>query len=240
MDMRVNLLQRQLAIASRYLSLEGHDDFNQGQISGRIKGDSSHIYIKKAVCGFGYAEPGDIIECSAERGSLQPKDAPPELPLHQAIYVARPDVNAIVHTHSEAAIVFAALGLTLRPISHDACYFLDSLSYFNETTQTILTDEIAARVAVAMGNNNAIFLQNHGMVIVASSVRKAAVLAAVLDRACRIQIAAESVSKEYASSPIREVPVKRDYIYSDVAIKTYWDHVQRVVNQKWPETSKWT
>src|ERR1700744_1927520 len=58
-------------------------------------------------------------EVTAERGGLVPPDGSLldgtgprhiEYPIHTEILAARPDVGAVVHTHSPAACEFAALG----------------------------------------------------------------------------------------------------------------------------------
>ena len=41
-----------------------------------------------------------------------------EYPIHTEIMAARPDVGAVVHTHSAAACQFAALGVPLLPLDH--------------------------------------------------------------------------------------------------------------------------
>ncbi|MEU3957857.1 class II aldolase/adducin family protein, partial [Streptomyces achromogenes] len=41
----------QVALGARMLSLDGHDDFNQGQISARIPG-RDEFFIKGALVGF--------------------------------------------------------------------------------------------------------------------------------------------------------------------------------------------
>jgi ribulose-5-phosphate 4-epimerase/fuculose-1-phosphate aldolase len=42
-----------------------------------------------------------------------------EYPIHTEIMAARPDVGGIVHTHSGHAVVLAASGMPVRPVSHE-------------------------------------------------------------------------------------------------------------------------
>lgn len=76
--------------------------------------------IKGALTGFDEATPDDFV--AADLSPAQPPTAlaPPELPLHQAIYTARPEVAAIVHSHAPAGLVFGALDTELVPLSHEA------------------------------------------------------------------------------------------------------------------------
>lgn len=94
--------------------------------------------IKNALCGFDEATPDDVVTASVDHTAPAPKSAPPELPLHQAIYRARPDVNGIVHSHAPYTLVFGATDLALRPLSHDGAYFTGSTALFTTTSNTVL------------------------------------------------------------------------------------------------------
>jgi len=153
-----------LALACRILSAQGHDDFNQGQVSSCQRG-AGHMLIKRAMTGFDGALPGDMIACPIDGGHPPPPDAPPELPLHQAIYAARSDVGGIVHTHAEYATVFGATDLPVRPLSHEGSYFADGVPRFTQTSQTVLDRATGDATARTLGARPAVFLCNHGAVL---------------------------------------------------------------------------
>ena len=175
-------LAAQLALGARMLSLDGHDDFNQGQISARRPG-AAEFLIKNALCGFDEATPDDLVTASVDHTAPAPKSAPPELPLHQAIYRARPDVNGIVHSHAPYTLVFGATDLALRPLSHDGAYFTGSTGLFTTTSNTVLDITTGDLIAKELAGHEAVFLRNHGGVVVGKSVRHAAIFAQVLERA---------------------------------------------------------
>lgn len=231
-------LMTQLALGARMLSLDGHDDFNQGQISARIPGAETFM-IKNALCGFDEATPEDVVEAHVDDNAEPPRLAPPELPLHQAIYRARPDVNGIVHSHAPHTLVFGATDLALRPLSHDGAYFVDRIGLFTDTSNTVLDIDTGARIASALADCPAVFLRNHGGVVVGKSVRHAAIFAQVLERACRLQLVAENSAAKYAWSTDRDVMLKRDFIYADLSVRSYWDYAVRRVVRTWPEAAHW-
>jgi L-fuculose-phosphate aldolase len=231
-------LLRQLALGCRILSQHGHDDFNQGQFSGRLHG-GGEFRIKSAFRGFDDAMPEDMVACPVSRDGVTPPDAPPETPLHQAIYAARPDVGAIVHSHAEHATVFGATDLDIVPLSHEGSFFQGRVGRFEETSHTILDHDVAGAVARALGGNDALFLCNHGLVVVAPTARQAVVLALMLERACRLQLLAEAVGRPYRTSRDDEVEAKRRYIYSDVALRNYWDHAAQAAVRTFPEAGAW-
>ncbi len=231
-------LLAQLCYGARMLSLDGHDDFNQGQISARMPGAPSFL-IKNALCGFDEADPEHTVSAAVDHTVEAPPTAPPELPLHQAIYRARPDVNGIVHSHAPYTLLFGATELRLRPVSHDGSYFTDSVAVFTHTSNTVLDIETGDLIAKELGAGDAVFLRNHGGVVVGKSVRHAAVLAQVLERACRLQLLAEGAGVPYAWSTEQDVAGKREFIYADLSIRSYWDYAVRRVARHWPEAAQW-
>lgn len=232
------LLRRQMAVGCRILSLHGHDDFNQGQVSARHRG-ATEFHIKNAMRGFDDADPGDMLLCGIHHDAVLSPEAPPETPLHQAIYRARPDVGAIIHSHAEYATVFGATDLPLEPVSHEGAFFQGRIGRFDETSHTILEHEVAECVARALGSHSALLLCNHGLVVVASTLRQAVVLTLMLERACKIQLLAQSTQRSYRVTRGDEVQKKRDYIYSDIAFRNYWDHASQAAARVFPEVRGW-
>ncbi|QUQ63945.1 class II aldolase/adducin family protein [Kutzneria sp. CA-103260] len=236
--MSTKRLVAQVACGARMLSLDGHDDFNQGQISARLPGADTFL-IKNALCGFDEATPDQVVEASVDHTVPAPAMAPPELPLHQAIYRARPDVNGIVHSHAPHTLVFGATDLALRPLSHDGAYFVDRMGLYTVTSNTVLDIETGDQIAKELGDGETVLLRNHGGVIVGKSVRHAAVFAQVLERACRLQLLAESAGMPYTWSSEWDVNLKRDFIYADLSVRSYWEYAVRRVVRTWPEAGQW-
>jgi L-fuculose-phosphate aldolase len=227
-----------IALASRMLSDGGHDDFNQGQVSARLPGRDRFL-IKTALCGFNEATPDDVVLAEVDHTATPHPMAPPELPLHQAIYAARPDVNAIVHSHAPNTLVFGALDARLQPLSHEGALFFDQVPRFTLTSNTILTYDVGEDVAAALGGNPAAFLRNHGGVAVGKTIRHAAVGAALLERCCQLHLMALSTGRTCQVSRAEDIPAKRRYIYSDLSVRSYWDHAVRAVRARHPESTGW-
>jgi L-fuculose-phosphate aldolase len=227
-----------LAFASSMLSNDGPDDLNQGQVSARLPG-SCEFLIKGALVGFNEARPDDMILASVAAHAAVPALAPPELPLHQAIYESRPDVSAIVHSHAPYTLIFGATDWEIKPISHDGACFEGGIPRFTGTSNTVLEIETGRAIARVLGHAPAVLLRNHGSVVVGKSIREAAVLAQVLERACRLQVIAEGTGAKYHTSTPEDVTKKHNYIYSDTSVKAYWEYCVRRVKQVWKDTEAW-
>src|SRR5439155_9263975 len=98
-----------------------------------------------------------------------------ELQLHLAVFGARPDIGAIVHTHSPFATAFSAARREV-PAVH---YVLAPLVAPGRDTlrvapyATFGTEELARNAVATLGADNACLLANHGAIAVAGSLTSA-------------------------------------------------------------------
>ncbi len=94
-----------------------------------------------------------------------------EAPMHAAVYRLRPDVGAIIHTHSRYATAWSTLGRPL-PAIH---YVINSVG--NEVPLvpyvTYGTEELARAAADRLLDHNAALLQNHGVIAVGTTLADA-------------------------------------------------------------------
>ncbi|MEU6564539.1 class II aldolase/adducin family protein [Nocardia nova] len=232
-------LVRQAALGARALSSGGHDDFNQGQISCRRPG-SPQFMIKAAQVGFDEAAPPHFVAADIDPESPPAADAPPELPLHQAIYARRPDIGAIVHSHAPAGLVFGALPVDLDPISHEGALFSGRVHRFHDTSNTVLDIGVGAAIARRLGDGIAVLLVNHGTVVVGRSVRHAVVFALMLERSCRLQLDALATRLPYSTSDAADIAAKHEFIFADLSVRSYWEHTRRRVRREHSDTEDWS
>lgn len=217
---------KRLTTASHILYVEGQNDFNHGQISAR-RGTSDTYWIRGAAMGFDEVTSESFGLCELSGKKTQGKIVvPPEWPIHSAVYKRCPKVNAIVHSHAPNALIFGSKQRNLVPISHDGCVFQNKIGYFDLTTNTILDLETANEMVDALGQGNAILLKNHGLVTVGSSIREATILAICLEQACALQLRAEAAG-HLSWSDETDAQEKSDFIFSSVAIATYWSYFER-------------
>jgi len=112
--------------------------------------------------------------------------------IHAAILEARPDVNSVCHTHSDAVLPFAASGAEIRPVVHAGTLFWEGIGWFQkyDAGGNLLVSSAAEgkELAHALGSRRAVVLKNHGCVVVGGSV-PAAVLAAIhIEKNARVQL----------------------------------------------------
>jgi ribulose-5-phosphate 4-epimerase/fuculose-1-phosphate aldolase len=96
--------------------------------------------------------------------------------IHSAIYRARPDVMAIVHSHSAISIAFSISNVPLRAVTHFGAFIGRHTTVFEadpdgrNPTLLIANEELGIRLAAALGQEQMILIRGHGDVIVGPSV----------------------------------------------------------------------
>jgi L-ribulose-5-phosphate 4-epimerase len=185
-------LRRKLTNAGRVLAQEDQGDFVAGHVTVRLPDDPRRFLMKPATIGLDEMTPDNIITVDLDGqkvGGTMPRHN--EVFIHSEVLRARPDIQAVVHTHAPHAVAFSSLGRELVPVNNEAGYFYRKLPVFSETTDLIVSPERGSAVARCLGENNAVLLRNHGIVAAGRSIEEAVWVALKLERACRVQLMAE-------------------------------------------------
>ncbi len=141
-----------------------------GNIS--IKLDENYMLVTPSGIDYEDLLPEDIVKVEIEslkwEGDLKPTS---EKSLHAGIYQKRPDVMAIVHTHSKFCSVFAAAETDLPVLEADRAKYGDAFKccgYGLSGTKTL-----AKAVVTGLGDKIGTIMPHHGMVAVGSSIEDA-------------------------------------------------------------------
>jgi L-fuculose-phosphate aldolase len=151
-----------------------------------------------------------------------------EYPIHTEIMAARPDVGAVVHTHSLAACQFAALGEPLVPLDHAGSLFCyPQIPRFELTGGLIKNQELGQALAEALGDAVAILLPQHGIVTAGPDLPAAIMAAVLLDRACRTQLAAMAAGPLRAWGAEQDTVAKRADVWAPSQLRAGYDYLLR-------------
>ncbi len=129
----------------------------------------------------------DLVRVDADTGRPLSAAARPsrELPLHLAVYRARPDVAAVIHTHSPHATAWSFLDVPLQPALEDLDYYGIG-SVRTAAPAPPGSDDLAHNVSRALGRSNAVLLGEHGVLAVGPTVDDALLTARVVEHHARI------------------------------------------------------
>jgi ribulose-5-phosphate 4-epimerase/fuculose-1-phosphate aldolase len=221
-------LREEVALGCRVLGKEDQGDLIWGHLSARDP-DARGAWMKAATWGFEEIDKDKVILVDSDGNVLEGMGRRhAEFPIHTEVMATRPEVNSVVHTHAPHAVALAATGQPLRPISHEGTLFVPpDVARFTETGDLILTRALGRKVAASLGDRNALFLVNHGIVTVGPDVPTAVLTAVLLERACRMQLAAASAGELAAWSSDDEALAKRDHCYSPELLSQAWRYLIR-------------
>ena len=110
-----------------------------------------------------------------------------EFAMHLAIYRARPDVSAIVHTHPPTTIGVISAGLDRIPFMFpDQVAVVGDMPFIDYVVPC--SQELADAVVAAMGDPavSALLMQNHGLITVGHNLKEAYYRTEVVEDAARI------------------------------------------------------
>jgi L-fuculose-phosphate aldolase len=122
-----------------------------------------------------------------------------ELPLHLAIYTARPEVGAVVHTHSPAATALSALVDEVPAVHYYVAMFGGPVAVVGYATYG--TEELARSVVHALRDRTACLMSNHGAVAVAADLAAAHDKSVYLEWLCDVYLRASSAGTPRLLSP---------------------------------------
>lgn len=131
------------------------------------------LVISPSGMDYDQVTPADVVVLTEDDVQLEGRRKPSsEVELHRAVYRSRPDVLAVVHTHSPYATTMACLGEPLKPLHYAAAYAggeVPCIPYYPFGTK-----ELAEAAAKGMGaDRNAVLLGGHGMVTVGGDLAHA-------------------------------------------------------------------
>ncbi|MFQ5878632.1 MAG: class II aldolase/adducin family protein [Dehalococcoidia bacterium] len=193
-------LRRLVAQACHILYIEGHEDFHLGHASARAP-DGNRIYVKPAGLGLQEVQPVDVAVMDLEGHQLAGRHPlHREMPIHTEIYRARPDVQAVIHTHPPYATAFSATGKEFIPLGQRAAAFFQGIQTY-ESPELITTRERGAALAQRLGQNSAVLLRSHGIAAVGRTVEEAVVAAISLEKSLRLQVLASLLGGPDALAP---------------------------------------
>jgi ribulose-5-phosphate 4-epimerase/fuculose-1-phosphate aldolase len=190
-------LLEDLVAANRILYDQGVVD-GFGHVSVRHDKDPKRYLLSRSMAP-ALVTRDDILEYDLDSTAVDGRGRTSYLErfIHGELYKARPDVIAIVHSHSPAVLPFADTGVALRPMNHIAGFLGAGVPVFEirdtagpATDMLIRNPSLGHALAVAMGGHSVALMRGHGSVAAAQSIRHVVFRAVYTEVNARVQIEA--------------------------------------------------
>ncbi|KAI5474247.1 agmatinase [Pseudohyphozyma bogoriensis] len=135
--------------------------------------------------------------------------------IHAEIHKARPNANAVCHSHSPYGKAWSILRKPLPIYTQDACIFHNDLALYDMFGGVVLDSTESKRICKAIGDKKAVILCNHGLLTVGETIESATAWFIALENECRTAITALSTLKE-GDEPLKEIePEAAQFTYDN-------------------------
>jgi len=187
-----------LAAAYRLVALYGWDDLIFTHISARLPGAEHHFLLNPYGMMFDEVTASSLVKIDLAGNKVTESPYfinPAGFTIHSAVHAAREDALCVMHLHTDYGIAVSAQKDGLLPISQQAMLALQSLAY-HDYEGLALNEEEKPRLVADLGDKNHMILRNHGLLTVGRTPAEAFLAMFLLERACKIQILAQSGGAE--------------------------------------------
>jgi ribulose-5-phosphate 4-epimerase/fuculose-1-phosphate aldolase len=217
-----------LVTANHILFSEGIvDAFGHVSVRHPLKPDH---YLMARTLQPVFVSKGDIVEHDIDSNPI-PRDAPPtpwERFIHGEIYRVRPDVGAVVHSHSPSVLPFSVVGETkLRAICHTAGFLGEGAPIFEirdfagDSSNLLVQDiRLGAALAKILGASMAVLMRGHGFSVVGASLYEAVYNAINTDLNARVEMNAVRLGRVSFLTPGEAEAVSKTH---NTSLKRSWE-----------------
>ncbi|AMD16585.1 fructose-bisphosphate aldolase [Methanobrevibacter sp. YE315] len=157
-----------------------------GNISAKFGGENGeYIAITPTLKSLSDLNEEDIVLVDMQGNALTKGKPSSEVNMHLEIYKKRPDVNAIVHTHSPYATGFSFSSKRLKRLEGFGkinSEYIASIEYEKPGS-----DELAKSASENIGKEDVLILKNHGVICVAATLKEAKLLAVFVEEIAKTQ-----------------------------------------------------
>ena len=163
--------------------------YDKGLVSGKSGNISARfgnvVAITPTLKSLSNLNEEDIVLVDMEGNVLTKGKPSSEVFMHLEIYKKRPDVQAIVHTHSPYATGFAFSNKRLKRLEGFGAIKQEYLSYIEYEKPG--SDELAKSAGEGIGDEDVLILKNHGVICVSDSLKEAMLLAVFVEETAKTQ-----------------------------------------------------
>jgi L-fuculose-phosphate aldolase len=212
-------MKQQLVDAIRMLERAGFIDHN-GHASARR--DDASFYINSGASVRGALTADDIVTVDLD-GNLVEGSArqPLEYHIHSELYRARPDVNAVAHTHPKWSTFLTMTGHALKPIYAQGTLVSDAAVL--DTPMSVNTRPMGEEMARALGDKSVVLLKAHGAVATGVDILECFALAAYVEENAYRQYMAMQIGDIYEFSQ-EEQQACRQKLWTPNLFRKTWDY----------------
>ena len=217
-----------LVIANRILAKEAVVDA-YGHVSIRHPQNPDRYLLARSLSPE-FVTRADIIEFTLDGKAIN-DERPPYLErfIHGAIYEARPDINAVIHSHAEDILPFSISKTPMCCVAHVASDMgshvpvWDIADKFGDETNLLVINMAQGRdMARILGKNSVVLMRGHGFSAAADGLLKLVRMSVYLPRNARILLAAMRMG-EFKALSEGEIKTRNNFRAGSPEMQRGWE-----------------
>ena len=204
MDTNNTELKEQIIRICLRLDEMGYVVGTYGNVSARVDGG---LIITPSRVDYATLKAEDLVTVSLDGEVLEGTRFPSsEMEVHRFIYIARPDVGAILHTHSLHATAVSCTGKGIPVIVEEQSQVIGDEIHCTNYVPAGQHMALGPECARALGASNSVLLANHGVVSCGRTLDEAIFVARITERVSQMYLLASAaggvnvIPHEYVTS----------------------------------------
>jgi ribulose-5-phosphate 4-epimerase/fuculose-1-phosphate aldolase len=190
-------LRVQLAACYRIFDYMGWSEMIYNHITVKVPGPEQHFLINPFGLHYSEVKASNLVKVDIDGNIVEDTDYavnPAGIVIHTAIHAARPDIQCIAHTHTNAGMAVACTQEGLRADNFYSALMHNQIAYHDFEGITVLDDE-KPRLVANLGDKSLIILRNHGLLAGGRSIPEAFQNLWAIERACQVQVTTDSTGR---------------------------------------------
>jgi L-ribulose-5-phosphate 4-epimerase len=182
-----------------------------GNVSVRCDDNPDECWITPSGIFKGDLRPELMVRIRMDGERLDPDGPKPssEWPFHTQTLSKKPKAMAVIHAHAPYATIMANTGLPFLPVSSEAAFF-GEIQRIPFTMPG--TNQLAELVSDGLTSESVVLMENHGIVVTGTSLRRACDTVQIIERTCEVIIGCyQATGKPPKVLPQEAVDLLRSY-----------------------------
>ncbi|WP_432695023.1 class II aldolase/adducin family protein [Marinobacterium sp. YM272] len=180
------------------------DESIYNHISLRVPGEPEHFLINPFGLHYSEVTASNLVKIDHDGNIIGHSDwpiNPAGFTFHSAIHAQVPDGHCVMHVHTTPTLAVCCLEDGLSYSNFYSAQLYGKIAYHDFEGITLRMDE-GERILASAGDKPVLMLRNHGPVVIGSNLAQALSLMWLVNRACEVQLASQSMGA------VRQIPEK--------------------------------
>ena len=190
-------LRVQLAACYRIFEHIGWSEMIFNHITAKVPGPQHYFLINPYGLHYSEVKASNLVKVDIDGNIVEDTDYavnPAGIVIHTATHAARPDMQCIAHTHTNAGMAGACTQEGLRADNFYSALLHNQVAYHDFEGITVNEDE-KSRLIANLGDKSLMILRNHGLLAGGRPIPAAFQNLCGMERACQVQVTTDSTGR---------------------------------------------